>query len=312
MTADERLDEALMWHIRLSNEEASAQDWARFTEWLESHAANADAYDVVTNADELLSQTLIHAPKLHAAQNDNEQVPTKWFQRRPLQAFAALIVTALLASPMLLPSRNLDLYSTKSGEVREIALNDGSKISMNGGTRLYLDRKSQRFAKLEAGEAAFSIRHNASDPFVIETNAATLQDVGTVFNVRQDGENLEVSVAEGAVRLNPDYDAVTISSGKKLRVSKSNPVPIITVTDPETVAAWRRGQLTYQDTPLSSIAVDLSRAIGEEVTVASELGKHRFTGVIQVEKDHKLLFRRLEGLLSVRAKHTGTGWRLTS
>ena len=312
MTDNDRLDEALIWHIRLSDQAASADDWGAFTQWLEADVANADAYDKVAMADDQLSQTLAQAPTPHLAQNDNEHGPVKWFQRRAFQGLAATLVMALLASPMLLPDRDLDLYTTRLGEVRDIALNDGSKISMNGGTRLYVDSETHRFAKLESGEAVFTIRHDASNPFVVETDMAKLQDVGTDFNVRRDGENLDVSVAEGAVRYNPDNDAVTVSSGKKLRASKANPVPIISTTDPQTVAGWRRGQLSYQDSPLSEVAIDLSRAIGEEVTVASDLQEHRFTGVIQVEKDRKLLFRRLEGLLSVRAKHTASGWQLTS
>jgi len=312
MTAETRLDEALIWHIRLSDQGASADDWAAFTEWLEADVANADAYDNIAMADDQLSHTLAHAPMANLAQNDNEHGPVRWFQRRAFQALAAILTIALLASPMLWPGRDLNLYTTKPGEVREIALNDGSIISMNGGTRLYVDNKSHRFAKLESGEAVFTIRHDASNPFVVETDVAILQDVGTVFNVRRAGENLEVSVAKGAVRYNPDNEAVTVSSGKKLRASKANPVPLISATDPQTVAGWRRGQLSYQDSPLSEVAVDLSRAIGEEVVVASDLQEHRFTGVIQVEKDRKLLFRRLEGLLSVRATHTASGWQLTS
>lgn len=312
MTHEDRLHEAIMWHIRMSDQAASTDDWGAFTKWLETDVANADAYDKVAMADMQLSDILALALTPHLAQNDNEHRPVKWFKIRVFQALAAVLVIALLASPMLWPGRDLNLYTTRPGEVREIALNDGSSISMNGGTRLYVDSKSHRYAKLESGEAVFTIRHDVSNPFVVETDVAILQDVGTVFNVRRAGENLEVAVAKGAVRYNPDYDAVTVSSGKKLRASKANPVPIISITDPQTVAGWRRGQLSYQDSPLSEVAVDLSRAIGEEVSVAGDLQDHRFTGVIQVEKDRKLLFRRLEGLLSVRAKHTASGWQLTS
>lgn len=200
MTHEDRVDEALMWHIRMSDQAASVDDWGAFTEWLEADVANADAYDQVAMADDQLSHILAQALTPNLAQNDNEHEPVKWYQRWAFRGLAATLVMALLASPMLLPSRDLNLYTTRPGEVREIALNDGSKISMNGGTRLYLDATSQRFAQLESGEAAFSIRHDASNPFVVETGAAKLLDVGTVFNVRRDGDNLEVAVAKGAVR----------------------------------------------------------------------------------------------------------------
>ncbi len=313
MLVESKIEEAIGWRIRLSDPAASDEQWAEFTDWLEVDPANADAYDAIALADKDLSETIaITKADPQNPHNDNVPVPAKWYQRRGLQVVAASVAVALLASPMLLPRRDLDTYETRPGETREIALSDGSQIAMNGGTRLLLDGKSNRFARLEKGEAVFTIRHDASNPFVVESGNATLQDVGTVFNVRQDDGSLEVSVANGAVRYNPKAEAVTVAAGNKLQVSKARPVPVISKANPATVAGWRQGQLSYQDAPLSAVAVDLSRAVGDKVTISSNLGNRRFTGVIRVEKDRKLLFRRLEGLLGVRAQHNATGWLLTS
>ena len=312
MPVESKIDEAVAWRIRLSNPVASADQWAEFADWLEIDPANADAYDAIALADEYLSETITIAktdPQL--PQNNNEPVPPQGYQRRALQAVAASVAVALLASPMLLSGRDLQTYETMPGQTREIALSDGSQIAMNGGTRLLLDSKSNRFARLESGEAVFNVRHDAANPFVVEAGDATLQDVGTVFNVRQDDGSLEVSVADGAVRYNPKAEAVTVAAGNRLQVSKARPVPVVSKADAKTIAGWRNGQLSYQDVPLSTIAVDLSRAIGDKVSVSGNLGNRRFTGVIRVEKDRKLLFRRLEGLLGVRAQHSASGWQLT-
>jgi transmembrane sensor len=313
MPVESKIDAAIGWHIRLSDPAASADLWNEFTDWIEIDPANADAYDAIALADDDLSETIALAnTDPLVPQNDNAPVPAKWYKRRGLQALAASVVVALLAMPMLLSGRDLQTYETRPGETQEIALPDGSQIAMNGGTRLLLDSKTNRFVKLESGEAVFSIRHDASNPFVVEAGGATLQDVGTVFNVRQDDGSLEVSVADGAVRYNPTAEAVTVAAGNKLKVSKSKPVPLVSKADAKTVAGWRNGQLSYQDVPLSTIAVDLSRAIGEKISISGNLGNRRFTGVIRVEKDRKLLFRRLEGLLGVRAQHSASGWQLTS
>ena len=313
MPVENKIDEAIGWRIRLSNPAASADEWAEFTDWLEIDPANAEAYDAIAMADEDLSDTIATTKAdPQTPQNDNQPIPARWYQRWGLQTIAACVAVALLASPMLLSGRDLRTYETQPGETREIALSDGSHIAMNGGTRLLLDAKSSRFAKLEAGEAVFTIRHDASNPFIVETANATLQDVGTVFNVREDSGSLEVSVSNGAVRYNPGAEAVNVVAGNKLTVSKARPVPVVSKADPKTVAGWRNGQLSYQDAPLRVIAVDLSRAIGEKVSVSENLDSLRFTGVIRVEKDRKQLFRRLEGLLGVRAQHSASGWQLTS
>ena len=308
-----KIDEAISWHIRLSDPAASADQWTEFTGWLEIDPANVDAYDAVALADQDLSDTInITKADTQIPQNDNQPAPAKWYQKRGYQAVAACVAVALIASPMLFSGGDLQTYETRPGDTREIALSDGSQIAMNGGTRLRLNTKTNRFVRLESGEAVFMIRHDAANPFVVEAGDATLQDVGTVFNVRQDDGSLEVTVADGAVRYNLKAEAVTVAAGNKLLVTKAQPAPVVSKADPQTVAGWRQGQLSYQDAPLSMIALDLSRAIGDKVTVSGNLGDQRFTGVIRVEKDRKLLFRRLEGLLGVRAQHSAAGWQLTS
>jgi transmembrane sensor len=313
MPVESKIDQAISWHIRLSNPDASADLWAEFTDWIEIDPANADAYDAIALADDDLSETIaISKTDPQMPQNDNAPVPAKWYQRRGLQAVAACVAVALLASPMLLSGRDLQAYETRPGETREIVLSDGSQIAMNGGTRLLLDNKTNRYVKLESGEAEFSIQHDPANPFEVETAQSSLRDLGTIFNVRQDDDSLLVEVADGAVQYNPHKEAVTIAAGNQLHVSRNNVTPILSKTDVKSIGGWRRGQLTYRETKLGLIAVDLSRAIGTKVSIAPELENRSFTGVIRVEKDRKLLFRRLESLLGVRAQHSAAGWQLTS
>jgi transmembrane sensor len=305
--------DATLWHIRLSDPAVTTTTWAEFTDWLEADAANAEAYDAVALADATLSDSIaIDRAEPQQAQNDNEAAPVKWYQRRSLMAVAASAVLALLVVPTLLTDRDLQAYETKAGQTRTIALSDGTQIAMNGGTRISIDKKSERFARLESGEAVFTVRHDAANPFTVETQTALLQDLGTVFNVRQDGDSLEVSVADGSVQYNPKAEAVTLSAGSQLQVSKDQPVPIVTRTDPAAMAGWRSGRLSYQNAKLSVIALDLSRSIGTNVTVSPTLANRRFTGLIRVDRDRELMFRRLEGLLGLRARHSAKGWQLSN
>jgi transmembrane sensor len=315
MSVEQRMDEAIAWHLRLSNPAASAHDWAEFTNWLDADPVNADCYDSVAVFDADLTDTLqITKSDTALPQNDNEPAlaGNKWYQRRGFLAVAASAALAVLISPALMSSRDLQGYETKLGETREIGLSDGSQIAMNGGTRLTLDRKTNRFARIDAGEAVFTIRHDAANPFVVETADSTLRDLGTVFNVRQDMYGLEVAVAKGSVQYNPRSDAITVTAGNRLTISRDRPIPVISKTDPTSVGGWRQGRLTYQATPLSVIALDLTRTLGTPVSVSKDVAGRRFTGVIRIDQDRTILFHRLESLLSIRAKHTANGWQLTS
>ncbi|QHL90470.1 hypothetical protein GVO57_06010 [Sphingomonas changnyeongensis] len=78
-----------------------------------------------------------------------------------------------------------------------MTLADGSRVDLNGGTRIALDRGNPRFARLERGEALFTIVHDEARPFEVHAGDAVLRDLGTVFDVVREPDRLRVAVAEG-------------------------------------------------------------------------------------------------------------------
>jgi transmembrane sensor len=313
MATDKWKDDAIAWHVRLSHSDVSPSDWESFTSWLETDPANADAYDDVVRTDASLKETMqILRDDAAKAHNDNELQPTKWHQARPLFALAATAVFALLAFLLWPTSYDLQLYTTRPGETREIILSDRSQIAMNGGTELEVDRRSNRFVRLLAGEALFNIRHDVTNPFTVETPESTLRDLGTVFNVRHDHGRLDVQVSQGSVLYNPRSEAMTVTAGNRLKMGGDLRSPVIAKADRGAFAGWIQGRLTYQNAQLDEIAVDLTRSLGTKVIVAPTLVQRHFTGVIQIDKDQDRFFLRLEGLLGVRARHSADGWQLTS
>ena len=54
---------------------------------------------------------------------------------------------------------------------------------------------------LERGEAFFKVAHDASRPFVVEAEPRRIVVTGTEFDVRRAPDALEVSVAEGHVKV---------------------------------------------------------------------------------------------------------------
>jgi ferric-dicitrate binding protein FerR (iron transport regulator) len=69
---------------------------------------------------------------------------------------------------------DIRIEQTRPGEMRQIALNDGTRIELSGGSRLRYDRHDTRTATLEQGQALFSGRErNATGPATSATAAAT-------------------------------------------------------------------------------------------------------------------------------------------
>ncbi len=120
-------------------------------------------------------------------------------------AALALLVTAGLWWVMQ-GSSDAYAYSTAAGETQELTLPDGSRVLLNESSVLtYLsgDNATGDRAVRLSGEAFFSVKKDASRPFVIETQATRTTVLGTAFNVRAYPQEPteEVEVVEGRVRL---------------------------------------------------------------------------------------------------------------
>lgn len=298
MTPDQQLrEQALAWAIRTHDPDFA--DWDGFTAWLEADAAHAAAYDKVQCALDDADAALAGVPEPLAA-NDN---PARWLSGRRAWlggAIAAALVLALTSILWLGPQGGA-FYTTAPGETRLIALDDGSTVQMAGGTRLAV--LGDRAARLEAGQALFTIRHDDADPFVLTAGADRLVDAGTVFDVRLAGAVVDLAVAEGAVIVNPQGQALRVDAGE--RAVRRDGRYRVTAVDGAAVGEWSRGRITFEGATLAEIAAELTRATG--TSFASADTATRLSGSIAfdaVRADP----RALGPLLGVRVSPAGDGW----
>lgn len=300
-------EEAADWLMR--QRDPARADWEAFTDWLEADPAHNAAYEAVALADADFGEMLADSRGAPIASNDDVPLPGPRPRRlAPLFGAAAAVAAGFVAYPLLTPMAATYAIETKAGERRLVTLDDGTRIEINGDSRLTLRKGDNRYASLDRGEAAFTVVHDARSPFEVTVGDATLRDVGTIFNVTRTGDAMEAAVAEGAVLYNPDGEAVRLDAGKMIRVSAS--AVSVDAVDPASVGTWRNDRLVYQDVSLARIAVDLSRNLGTRVDVAPELANERFSGVIMLDHDRPRLFARVGALLDVDAVRTGHVWHL--
>jgi transmembrane sensor len=296
MTTDIR-DEAALWMARARDPRFS--DWDALTEWLEADPAHNLAYEAAFAGHDLAGA--LTGERLAAAPVDIRPASTWWRSRWIGGGLAGAVAAAMIA--LLVPNftqRAEIVAQTRPGEHRLIRLDDGSQIALNGNTRLVLDRKNGRTARLERGEAMFSVVHDEVRPFTVETDGARMVDLGTRFDVLRNARGSEVAVAEGAVLYDPNGAAVRLGPGRLLRKADGSDIVEVNQVDPSGVGAWRSGRLVYREAPLWRVADDLSRATGEPVAVDPAVSAHLFTGAIALaQADRATLARRLGALLDV-------------
>jgi transmembrane sensor len=301
--------EAIEWHLRLRD--GNAADWEAFVRWLEADPARSTAYDEVARADADLGPELFPS----AAANDDWAADTPAPRRFgaaawAVAAVAACLLLALLALPWLNAAPDRYEVATAAGQRRTVPLGDGSAAALNGATRLILDRANPRYAELAAGEATFTIRHDGADPFVVVAGDHRLQDVGTIFNIARDGGTLTVEVIEGAVRYSRREAEISLTAGQILAVREGGGRPLLGRRDPAVMAGWRRGQLSYRDASLESVARDLTRSLGAQVSIDPGVATLPFTGSVRVAGGAETVLTGFAATLGMEARRDGNAWRI--
>jgi transmembrane sensor len=249
-------EQALAWAVRTGDPEFA--DWEGFTCWLEENPAHAEVYDRVAVAAADAADDVASIP---AGANDEEPAPAR-VSRRWFGGAIAASLAAVLAVGVWQASDERYSVETAPGEVRTVALADGGKIALAGGTRLLLEEDDSRFARLEQGQALFTIRHDESDPFRLEVGQDTLVDAGTVFDVRHTASAMTVAVAEGAVIFNPSRQNVRLEPGDILTSAAGSDEYTLGKAPLGQIGEWREGRVTFENASLAEIASELSRATG--------------------------------------------------
>ena len=314
------IEQAIAWHLRL--QDADEQAWIEFAEWLAADPSHNGAYEAVADRDARMLHVLERAtfpsvdrreqpPEFsndedglgHSAEGEHlRRGRWRW------GALAASIAVTGLIGIQLLPNRDAH-YSieTLAGETRSVSLADGSKIQLNGGTKVVLDRHAPRLVEIARGEARFSVKHDDADPFTVVAGEQRLIDMGTVFNVVRTDRQLRVGVAEGAVRFEDTAETVNLRAGDTLAADKGGKIQM-SKSPVASIGSWAGGKLVYDQASLEQVADDLSRSIGISLELPRGMAARSFSGVIQTDGDRDAVRARLEELIGEKIVANGRRW----
>ncbi len=297
-------EEALAWAVRTGD--PAFDDWDGFTDWLEADPAHAAAYDAVAAA--VADGTEAEAAR-PLADNDDDEAAGNRFSRRWVGGAIAASLAAMVAFGVWQADGSPTTYTTAPGETRLIALDDGGSIELAGGSRLVLGEEGDHFARLEDGQALFTLHHGASDPFTVAIGEDRLVDIGTVFDVRTGNGALSVAVSQGAVLFNPDGQNVRVDPGQVLTSAAGSADYEVTSVPPEMVGEWRDGRLTFQQASLAKVATDLTRATGIDFSAAPGNESQSVSGSVLIAplKDDP---QAIGALLGISVRKGKTGWVL--
>jgi transmembrane sensor len=321
------LAEASAWLARLGGE-VTAEEGARFDEWLEAAPDNKAAYRQVAGlmsafearaGDVLAALDALEAPaparplaaRALAADGPRRRA-TAWRWAGPAGGLllAAGLAVAVLPS-MLAGPASVTTYVTGKGEHRrDLRLADGSMVDLDAGTRLTVAISGrERRVTLTEGQAIFNVAHDSARPFLVASGDRLVRDIGTQFDVKRAPGQLTVTVATGRVSVGPTVApgrTVELGPGQRLTLDDAGQGQL-TAIDPAETFSWRAGRLVYRGAPLSDVVADLNRQFVEQTVIADpELARTPITGVIVLDNPRAVM-SRLALMLPIRAVPSDKG-----
>lgn len=298
MTESHRLEQAADWFDRI--DEFTEQDKLLFAEWL-TCADNQQAFNRIAAAlgqpeiqvvaqrikDNVTLTIVPDAPTSRADHETKDSRTTKtiWSKAGFSSAAAVALVAALFALDTSLPGptsqpqyqtaksaayqSQQQQFITAVGENNSASLADGSIVYLNGDTALTVNHNEKsREVSLPHGQAYFDIAHEPQRPFIVQLDTASVQVVGTAFDIDRLTNKTEIRVYEGIVKVNADKtlmlrkgEGVVLQNGHWQTTFK-----LIGMQLPD----WRTGWLEVSQQPLGDVVTRLNRYADKPIRISGQ------------------------------------------
>jgi transmembrane sensor len=319
------------WLVR-QDHGLTAEERDEFERWLARDARHAAAYRELCETWGLLDQVPASRVPLPL-----RRIGMAWWAGAGLAAAAAVVVAVWLPSWNSASTIAADQRATTAiGGFERLTLPDGSVVRLNTASAVAVAfAESERRITLESGEASFEVVKDAVRPFIVRAGPVEVRAIGTAFNVRQEGDAVDVLVTEGRVQVDdvvskqsvlpPKVPATraeppagsrsesgslsvmpVLSAGQRVRIANkpmesAKPVEVLEVPAPVVarVLAWHDRHLEFSDEPLEHIAAEFNRYNQHRLVIADPvLGTQRFGGKFPAN-DFATLVRLLEANFGV-------------
>lgn len=306
--SDDRIhEEAAAWFARQQSDNA---DWPGFAAWLEADARHGAAYDEIALLDDALERhaDLIEDTGVPEPANDNS---ARWWRWGGIGggAVAAAIAVMIAVQPSAngpLPTRT---YSAADGRTAEVALQDGTQVTLSPNSRLTVTGEQMALA----GGAYFNVPHQPGRELKIRLGDFEVRDIGTAFTAVNDRQGVEVAVAEGSLTVASGKltTPVVLGAGRSLTASMAGSQVEVGRIAPADVGVWRNGRLSFDAVPLMVVAGRVSRYSGRPLTVDPAIAAEPFSGVIALDEGRNPA-ETLARIIGVELVVEERGDRLTS
>lgn len=306
---------AARWLAYLYSGEATDAGRAEFAAWLHAAPAHARAYRQLQQTWRDLAVPGVEGFFREAAPPAEAEV-VRFEARRPrtraaartrrgwLAAAAGLAATVAVGigvwRAQLYDPVTSQVYVTAVGEVRTLALPDGSRLTLAAASQVQTEfARKRRHVDLLRGGAYFDVARDREAPFTVAVAATRVRVVGTRFEVDRASQHVRVSVAEGVVQVAPaavgtphpgTAGGVRLQAGQRVSASVDGRLGTVETFDPAQAAPWREGRLVYRNARLQDVVAEVNRYRTDKIVLAdASLAELPITMAVRTDQTGALL-----------------------
>ena len=273
--------EAANWVARLGGG-AAESDHEAFRAWYAADRRNAEAYDRMA-AIWSAAGRLQPAPALPEARRPGR---SGLVVALAASILAVAAIAFFLRGPMSGAAGAPPVaYATSRGELREIVLPDGSRVTLDATSRIELAfSATERRLQLHEGRARFTVAHDGR-PFIVQAAADQVVATGTVFDVSLLDNKLSVVLLEGRVEVRrmrgEETRAITrMTAGQRLVVQGETAPVSLPIAPRDT--SWASRMLEFDDVPLAQAVAMANRYSSRQIRLEGEaVARLRVTGAFR-------------------------------
>jgi len=323
---------AAAW-LSLRDRGMSSAETAEFVHWLQQDPQHATIFGELNRVWQDFDRLgAVPAPGRTDFSPDGDLLAPR-FRRRPLRrqtwpalGLAAAAAILLLGAIFFRGPRHA--AETAIGAFQKLDLPDGSVAQLNTDTAIDTTfTAAERRVRILRGEVHFTVTKDPARPFIVTVGQVAVRAVGTAFNVRQHGTEVEVLVTEGRVRLDrstsgesllaassPAAEPPLLVAGERATVTQpakaATPAPLVAtvqkVSDPEMqrALAWQERRLEFDSVPLDEVVREFNRYNQRKLVIGDAyLAARRFSGTFRAD-GYEALARLLENDFAVTVTRT--------
>jgi transmembrane sensor len=325
--AQNTLNEAHQWVMRLTSGEATQADAEALNRWRRTSGANRRAFAEANLLWDKLRRAAAESVGRDAASAEaamGADFPTS-AHRLGRRAFLGGAIAATAAAGYVVVRPPLDLwpslaemvadYRTGVGQQQRIAFEDNVSVTLNTRTSIAVlsaDAGAGQTGRIEliSGEAEITATPSSNQFIVVAARGQTIA-ANARFNVRHDGAAVCVTCLEGDIRVEHLGQTLTVRSRQQV-IYTADRLGGVSDVDPETVTAWGRGLLVFRNDPLARVIEEVNRYRPGKIILMNEaLGRRPVLATFRIDRIEEVV-PRLQVVFGVQVKTLPGGIALVS